>query len=260
LHPRRVVHSLLQIPDLNDKLAIHVAVVRGSSDVLRELLHGGNRVLTRQLVASSQVIGGREGFAMSPPEVVSAALASPQNHTISPAGALQPPPPLSLVVANSPTSVVAIVDPVSSPVLRELLPSRPISSSKPWNCLTQRSIDICRHLIRDTERNWSPDRHSLFLPVDRRAILEVLRVGKRLEQIGTGIYLELWPSVLSFCGRGWFDLNTDKGAKDIQQEGKALKIATTASEIMQSFDEDQEEQVMTSSPLEDDDAIEFTQF
>jgi ankyrin repeat protein len=38
--------SLLEIPDLNDKLPIHVAVARGSSDVLRELLHYGARVDT----------------------------------------------------------------------------------------------------------------------------------------------------------------------------------------------------------------------
>jgi hypothetical protein len=35
--------------------------------------------------------------------------------------------------------------------------------------------------------------------------MELLRVGKRLEQQGTGIFIDLWPLVLGFCGRGWFE-------------------------------------------------------
>jgi len=34
--------------------------------------------------------------------------------------------------------------------------------------------------------------------------MQLLRIGKRFEQRQTGVYLELWPYVLSFCGRGWF--------------------------------------------------------
>jgi hypothetical protein len=34
--------------------------------------------------------------------------------------------------------------------------------------------------------------------------MELLRVGKRLEQQGV-LFVDLWPEVLSFCGRGWFD-------------------------------------------------------
>jgi hypothetical protein len=89
-----------------------------------------------------------------------------------------------------------------------MIPARPINSTKPWNCLTQRSIDDCRELISQVERNWTPDRHSLFTPADRRAVIELLRVGKRLEQTGAGIFVDLWPEVLSFCGRGWFEVGT----------------------------------------------------
>ena len=52
--------------------------------------------------------------------------------------------------------------------------------------------------------NWAPGRHALFAPADRAAVVGVLQVGKRLEQAGRGIFLDLWPRVLSFCGRGWF--------------------------------------------------------
>ena len=42
--------------------------------------------------------------------------------------------------------------------------------------------------------------------------MEVLRVGKRLEQQGTSIFIDFWPLVLSFCGRGWFEVNDSKPA------------------------------------------------
>jgi hypothetical protein len=90
-----------------------------------------------------------------------------------------------------------------------MIPSQPIQSSKPWNCLSQRSIDECRQLISEVELNWTPDRHSLFTPVDRRAVAELLRVGKRLESEGVLSFIYLWPEVLSFCGRGWFDVDED---------------------------------------------------
>lgn len=32
--------------------------------------------------------------------------------------------------------------------------------------------------------------------------------------MGTGIFLELWPSVLSFCGRGWFVPERDGTEED----------------------------------------------
>jgi hypothetical protein len=41
--------------------------------------------------------------------------------------------------------------------------------------------------------------------------MELLRVGKRLEQQGKGIFIDLWPEVLSFCGRGWFETEVLEG-------------------------------------------------
>lgn len=67
--------------------------------------------------------------------------------------------------------------------------------------------DKCKHLIEDISTNWTPERHHLFSPVDRAAIFEILRVGKRLEQQGRGIYLDLWPNILAFVGRGWFEID-----------------------------------------------------
>lgn len=46
--------------------------------------------------------------------------------------------------------------------------------------------------------------------------MELLRVGKRLEQQGSGIFIDLWPLILSFCGRGWFEVEgqDDKADED----------------------------------------------
>jgi hypothetical protein len=93
-----------------------------------------------------------------------------------------------------------------------MIPSQPITSTKPWNCLSQTSIDACKQLIKEVEMNWTPSRHALFCPTDRQAIIELLRVGKRLEQAGRGIFIDLWPRVLSFCGRGWFEPQLDDNA------------------------------------------------
>jgi hypothetical protein len=97
-----------------------------------------------------------------------------------------------------------------------MIPAQPITSSKPWNCLSQKSIDACKHLINEAEMNWTPERHSLFSPSDRNAIVEVLRVGKRLEQSGQGIFLDLWPNILAFCGRGWFEVVKDGDEMSMQ--------------------------------------------
>lgn len=39
-------------------------------------------------------------------------------------------------------------------------------------------------------------------------------MGKRLELQGSGIFIDLWPLVLSFCGRGWFDVEKDDSDDD----------------------------------------------
>lgn len=172
----------MEVPDLSDRLPIHVAVARGSSNVLRELLHAGVKVETRNLPDPNRPTDDR---SQSPPPSRS-------------------PPRPETPLRNS--SGARISTPVSSPVLLSMIPQQPITSSKPWNCLTQRSIDECKALIAQAESHWSAERHMLFTPADRKAVLAVLLVGKHLELKGTGIFLDLWPLILSYCGRGWFEV------------------------------------------------------
>ena len=190
----------MEIPDLNDRLPIHVAVARGSSAVLRELLHAGARVVTRCLDdGSSSTSDAASSSSASSPSPASPTTLGEQQ---------QPSTPRHHVSAsnsnNTTGGVIVVSTPVSSPVLRSMIPSQPVTSSKPWNCLTQKSIDECRHLIHEAEQHWSPERSALFTPADRRSILTLLMTGKRLEQ-SQGMFVDLWPQVLSFCGRGWFD-------------------------------------------------------
>ena len=230
----RAAHALLahpssqaamEISDLSDRLPIHVAVARGSSDVLRELLHAGARVETPQ----------------SPPP-------SPRLRSLS--DSRSGSPPRSAVVQEMPTTPTHSINQsasddgsttsVSSPVLRSMIPARPITSTKPWNCLTQRSIDECKNLISEAEQHWAPDRHLLFTPSDRRAVMELLRVGKRLEQMGSGIFIDLWPLVLSFCGRGWFELEEEGVLEDeemIDSSQDNLKMAALSEEMEDAEDD-----------------------
>lgn len=204
-HPN--AKTAMEVPDLSGRLPIHVAVARGSSDVLRALLHAGARVDTPP--------GG------SPTSVATRPLQTPSNFGLVPAaGARQPAAPEEPATPNrSTTQSTSSTSPVTSPVLRSMIPSQPISSSKPWNCLSQKAIDECKELIFKSEQSWSPDHHLLFTPQDRKAVMELLRVGKRLEQNGTGIFTDLWPTILSFCGRGWFET----------QEGKTSPIEDTGT-------------------------------
>lgn len=204
-----------EVPDFNDRLPIHIAAARGSSDVLRELLHSGARVdsmlissprssLSRSLECNGTV-SPRPHARQGPGRMITES--SSPHPVVGLAGAVagNQQPLASTPPTTAPSPFAVVVTPVQSPVLRSMIPSRPITSSKPWNCLSQRSIDECRGLITVVEQNWAPSRHSLFTPTDRRAVVELLRVGKRFEQMGTGIFLDLWPEVLSFCGRGWFE-------------------------------------------------------
>jgi hypothetical protein len=174
-HP--TARRALEISDLQDRLPIHVAVARGSADVLRELLRAGARVETRLV-----------DMPAAPP--TRRAPPSPE----------QPSTPRRRSDSNASGSLT----PVSSPVLRSMIPSQPVTSTKPWNCLTQRSIDECRDLISQAESCWSKERHPLFTPADRQAVRTVLLLGQRLEQTA-GLFPEVWHEVLPFCGRGWFD-------------------------------------------------------
>ena len=187
----------MEVPDLSGRLPIHVAVARGSSDVLRALLHAGARV--------------DMPLAGSPTSVARPSPSAPTNFGLLPAAAARrPPAPEEPGSPNRSMSSSASTSPVTSPVLRSMIPSQPISSSKPWNCLSQQAIDECKELILKSEQSWSPDRHLLFTPQDRKAVMELLRVGKRLEQNGTGIFIDLWPTILGFCGRGWFETKANK--------------------------------------------------
>ena len=193
--------ALLEILDLNERLPIIIAVSRGSSSVLRELLHYGARVDTERTRSCSMSTHNDDQ------SIESMASVERNEDTILPARSQSFDLEMEFdeqgTISPKPTSNV--ITPVSSPVLRAMIPSVPIDSSKAWNCISQRSIDECKMLIQEVELNWSPERHSIFHPADRQAMLELLRVGKRLEQTGTGIFIDLWPLVLSFCGRGWFE-------------------------------------------------------
>ncbi|KAL7519474.1 hypothetical protein ACHAWX_004229 [Stephanocyclus meneghinianus] len=224
--------DLLEIPDLNEKLPIHVAVARGSSEVLRELLHGGARVETASYHPPLSPRVRRVLTEVTSPANVTSPIGIPMN-----------------TITNEESAVSHMVTPVSSPVLRSLLPSQPINSSKPWNCLSQKSIDACRSLIEEVEQNWTPARHELFSPTDRIAVKEVLRVGKRLEQNGSGLFVELWPFVLSFCGRGWFEIVEEDPAGELQ-------LLTVQNQMSTK----EEEMQCSSSDDSSDDDVEFTQF
>ena len=220
----------METPDLSGRLPIHVAVARGSSDVLRELLHAGARVDIRP--------NGSPRTAMSP---TSAAVLLPP----TPIAVRRPPRPEEpgTPVRNrsrSPGSTAsASSSPVTSPVLQSMIPSQPITSSKPWNCLSQQAIDECRDLISKAGQSWTPDRHLLFTPQDRKAIMELLRVGKRLEQRGTGIFIDLWPLVLGFCGRGWFEIENSKPAAIEYLEEQSIEASDSTDEEDSDHDDDQ---------------------
>jgi len=186
----------MEVPDLSGRLPIHVAVARGSSDVLRALLHAGARVDIPPNGSPTSVA------RQSPPTPINFGLLPSANNRQQAVAAEPGSPSRSSSATNT--------SPVTSPLLRSMIPSQPIRSSKPWNCLSQQAIDECKELILKSEQSWSPDHHLLFTPNDRKAVMELLRVGKRLEQNGTGIFIDLWPTILGFCGRGWFETDERK--------------------------------------------------
>lgn len=203
--------SAMETPDLSGRLPIHVAVARGSSDVLRELLHAGARIDIRP----------SNGMDTTSPR----AAASPNAFFALPdTPARRPPVPEEPFTPNPtrPRSRSSTASPVTSPVLRSMIPQEPITSTKPWNCLTQKAIDECKDLISKAEQSWSPDRHLLFTPQDRKAVMELLRVGKRLEQQGV-LFVDLWPQVLGFCGRGWFEPEGSKPRLLDYAEGRTVQ-------------------------------------
>lgn len=211
---------LLEIPDLNNRLPIHIAISRGNSDVLRQLLHFGQKVETTSHSHENTSVASTDTHHFSSTQdsqedrrLSSSSLSliqEDQDEDVIMDGDTDNVSPThqTCTVSFSPVSV-------SSPTLRSMIPLQPLESPKPWNCISQRSIDECKMLIQDAELYWSPERHSIFHPRDREAACELLRVGKRLEQEGTGLFLELWPLVLSFCGRGWFEPETYNPSKHV---------------------------------------------
>jgi len=245
----------IESEDLSHRRPIHVAVARGSAEVLRELLKAGARVETTQLsmCRSQRQLSTSPASPASPlrPTSVPSSAPSRLENTFRlfspvdgrhlmipfimdvqhPQGRMLPGNPFGVPVGiptmpflqapdNMAVSPSSSISSVSSPVLKAMIPIRPVQSSKPWNCLTQRAIDECNYLISAAEGHWSPETHNqVFSPADRRAVLELLRVGKRLEQQNTGIFLDLWPIVLSFCGRGWFEPGQVKHTIDTVERG-----------------------------------------
>lgn len=184
--------SLFDIQDLNNKIPLQIVAERGSSDVMRELLHYGvhvdcNRNMHREGTRNSD---SREIAIVATDE-------SLENTQIT---ELEAP-----LTPNVMTESI-VVTPMSSPLLRSLIPTEPVNSSKPWNCLSQNAIDECKQLLVETELSWSPRLHYIFTPNDRKSIVEVLKVGVRLNSIPR----EIWLSILDFCGREWFDPNSSK--------------------------------------------------
>lgn len=178
--------SLFDIMDLNNKLPIHIVAERGSSDVLKELLHNGVKVKCARneaSVATRQTENQNDAYSSSDEDGEE----MEQENTIIP---------------SSPNVMqTAVVTPISSPILRSLIPTEPVSSSKPWNCLSQTAIDDCKMLLQEAELNWEPKRHYIFTPNDRLAVVELLKVGVRFNHIPC----EIWLLILNFCGREWFN-------------------------------------------------------
>jgi ankyrin repeat protein len=233
----------METPDLSERLPIHVAVARGSSDVLRELLHAGARVDIRPGSGSNSSPPARA--SLLPQQFLAlAATARAPDATAPIVIVRRPPSPERPPTPNQQQAAARSFSPgsatsstlVSSPVLRSMIPLQPITSSKPWNCLSQQAIDECRDLISKAEQSWSPQHHLLFTPQDRRAVMELLRVGKRLEQQGTGIFIDLWPLVLGFCGRGWFEPEGSCSPMSIEEETSHIPDAGDSD-----YDSDEEE-------------------
>jgi len=242
-HPQAKI--AMETPDLSGRLPIHVAVARGSSDVLRALLTAGARVDIRPTNANG-------GPAISPRTPSSLPVLFGQLPQ-APAAARRPPSPEEPATPNraltlSRSSSSSTASPVTSPLLRSMIPSQPINSSKPWNCLTQQAIDECKELISKAEQSWSPEHHLLFTPRDRKAIMELLRVGKRLEQNGV-IFIDLWPLVLNFCGRGWFEV----------EDSKPPAVVTVGSKSV-AEDDDRPPARLTSSADSDEDYLALPNF
>lgn len=190
---------LFDIIDVNNKVPIHIVAERGSSDVLREFLHngvqinctGGKSENHANIATVADDIDGQNQEMLvdevENDEIRDEEMQGNVNNIEAPSSPLR--------------SQSITTNPISSPILRSLIPSEPRNSPKPWNCLTQNSIDECKLLLKEAEGAWDPSRHYIFTPYDRAAIFEVMKVAGRLNHVPQ----EIWLFILKFCGRGWFD-------------------------------------------------------
>jgi ankyrin repeat protein len=156
---------LLDAPDFYGRRSLDIACIRASVDVLYELLHQGATVAIRSIPRPSGKVPRSNAS-----NLYSAAFPAPR--TVSD--------------------------------LRAMIPKEPVRAPKPWNCLTQESIDGCHALLDRIDKGWTHDCHDLYTPEDRAAIDAVRTdVSDDLERT-IGVYRDAWPVVLSYCGRGWF--------------------------------------------------------
>jgi ankyrin repeat protein len=162
------LQTLLDAPDFYGRRSLDIACIRASVDVLYELLHQGATVAIRSIPR--------------PREKVHRSNAS------------------NVYSASFPTPAA----PRTAADLRSMIPKEPVLAPKPWNCLTQESIDGCHALLARIDGGWTTDSHELYTPEDRAAIDAVRTdVSDDLERT-RGVYRDAWPVVLSYCGRGWF--------------------------------------------------------
>ena len=82
--------------------------------------------------------------------------------------------------------------------------------------------------------------------------MELLRVGKRLEQQGTGIFIDLWPLVLSFCGRGWFEVEEEQA----EGEGGEAEVEEMQQDDEMEDTDEAERKMPAIGPQEDMEDVE----
>lgn len=238
------------VPDRGGRVPLHVAAARGSANVLQVLLEAGARMDTEVASPCPPAAALRRRRASISGLVAEDDVKGEDKGT---AGLSRSCPGRGTTRRRRNSAPAGVVpSPISSPILRSLVPLRPVRSSKPWNCVSRDQIEGCHKLIEAADAAWTPETHSVFAPCDRVAALNVLMVGKRMESMGTGIFMECWPMILGFCGRGWF--RTEEDLIDIEEieeeEGKKQKNAGLIPQIQEDTMIREEEQY-TQFQMED---------
>ena len=72
------------------------------------------------------------------------------------------------------------------------------------------------------------------------------------ESVGRGMFIDLWPHVLAFCGRGWFEVEEETGATNDEMDRKIPAKKGHEEEISDDSSDE--------SSSSDDDDDDFTQF